>query len=199
MDFDPTSDGQTPIDDISGLRDRSLRTQSQLNEAEAENIRTAVIRYLAVRPTRKAAPFDMGWFSKLHAEMFGRVWSWAGVFRKRELNIGSPPHLIGVHLQELVDDLNYWHGAGVPLLEQGVRLHHRSVQVHPFLNGNGRWARMLCNVWLRREGGPMIVWPDTTIGKTSTIRSEYLDALRAADRGDLSILLRLHERYAEAT
>ena len=41
MAFDAPIDGQTPIDDLSGLRLRGIRTQRELNAAEASNIRRA--------------------------------------------------------------------------------------------------------------------------------------------------------------
>lgn len=44
MAFGELIPGQTPIDDISGLRDRSITTQGALNAAEAENIRKAVLK-----------------------------------------------------------------------------------------------------------------------------------------------------------
>jgi Fic family protein len=70
------------------------------------------------------------------------------------------------------------------------------VHIHPFENGNGRWARFIANLWLHRHGKGPIAWPEETysLGE-STIRSEYLDAIKLADAGDLSSLLSLHRRY----
>ena len=39
-------EGATPIDDISGLKLSWIHTQSHLNRAEAENISSAVDKYL---------------------------------------------------------------------------------------------------------------------------------------------------------
>ncbi len=192
----PTLDGQTPLADLSGLRVRGIRTLAQLNAAEAENIRRATLRYLAAKPSRRKAPFDVSWMRRLHREMFGRVWQWAGTFRRSELNLGSPAAQIEVEMHQLADDLDAWDGSAMPMLEQAVRLHHRAVSVHPFLNGNGRWSRMLSNIWLRMHGAPPIEWPEPAIGATSEIRGVYLDAVRAADRGDFAALVELHARFA---
>ncbi len=73
-----TADGETPLADFDGLRKRHVRTRAQLAIVEAENVRHAVIRYLVAQPSRRIAPFDFGWMLRLHAEMFGEVWSWAG-------------------------------------------------------------------------------------------------------------------------
>jgi len=100
-----STDGETPLSDFDGLRKRRIRTRSQLAVAEAENIRRAVIRYLVAVPSRKVAAFDFGWMLRLHSEMFGDVWSWAGQIRDRSLSLGSDPAHIGEHLAQLCDDI----------------------------------------------------------------------------------------------
>ena len=73
--------------------------------------------------------------------------------RTAELNIGVPPHRIDVDLKNLMDDLAFWRESGeMDLIEQVARLHHRSVAIHPFLNGNGRWSRLLANIFLKQSG-----------------------------------------------
>jgi len=193
--LDPPIPGQTPLDDVSGLRIKSIRTTGELNAAEAENIRKAVIKYLATRPTARAARFDVAWLLRLHKQMFGDVWMWAGTLRTGQTNIGSAPHQIETDLHNLMADLEVWKKSGMPLAEQAARLHHAAVRIHPFPNGNGRWSRMLANIWLKLNGAEPTEWPETTIGTASTVRDEYLEAVRAADRGDISRLLALHEKF----
>lgn len=195
MPFDAGISGQTPIDDLSGLRDRSLRTQAQLNEAEAENIRRAMVRSLLAPPPDPAEDFSVPAMCALHRSMFGRVWEWAGQLRRRELKIGSPPRRIEVDLHGLAEDLQAWRTGAMPMEEQGARLHHRAVQIHPFQNGNGRWARLLANLWLRAHGAPLVEWPDAAVGAESVVRADYLRALRAADHGDLAPLRSLHRAH----
>lgn len=197
MAFDPVIPGQTPIDDISGLRDHTIRTQAALNGAEAENIRKVVLKYLIDRPARRAAPFDLPWLKQLHAEMFGDVWTWAGIVRKNDLNLGSRPFRIETDLQTLLDDLKAWSGGGMPFLEQSVRLHHGAVRIHPFQNGNGRWSRMVGNIWLRIHGQSIVEWPEQVIGGASQVREEYLRAVRMADQHDFKCLVSLHARFLE--
>ena len=43
----------------------------------------------------------------------------------------------------------------IDLSEQAVLLHHRAVQIHPFENGNGRWSRLLANIWLKKHAHPI--------------------------------------------
>jgi fido (protein-threonine AMPylation protein) len=125
--------------------------------------------------------------------MFGKVWAWAGLPRKVELNLGVPFIQVEARLHELLTNLRYWHA--MPLPEQAARLHHGAVTIHPFLNGNGRWSRMLANVWLKLHGSGPTEWPEQAVGDVSVIRSEYLDAIRAADRHEFAPLIELHTRY----
>jgi Fic-DOC domain mobile mystery protein B len=186
--------GETPID-VSGLKRKGIATRAELNRAEAENIRKAVVKYLAAKPSSRSAPFTHSWVKRLHKQMFGDVWKWAGEFRREDLNLGCNWHQIPLQLQALVDDLAFWEGQGDGPLMPAVRLHHRAVQIHPFLNGNGRWARMLANIWLKRHGHAITEWPEETIGTKSVVREEYIAAIRAADNGDEELLSELHRRF----
>lgn len=189
-------DGETPIDP-SHLKDRSIRTRPQLNAAEAQNMRKAHVKYLAARPSRRAAPFDYSWFCRVHQEMFGEVWHWAGQLRTGDLNIGVPWHQVSAQLMDLANDLSLWaKTADMTLVEQAARLHHRAVAIHPFYNGNGRWARLLANVWLYTHKGPITYWPEETISAGSPIRRRYLAAIRAADDGNYALLIELHEEFS---
>ena len=187
--------GETPLEDLSGLRVQGVTTKAALDALEAENVRRATLKYLASKPTRLQARFDVEWMLALHAEMFGRVWKWAGTVRTAETNIGARPRDIQVELHELQRDLMAWEESGMALEEQAVWLHHRAVQIHPFPNGNGRWARMLANIWLAVHDAEPIEWPDATIGTASAVRDEYLAAVRAADRGEYAGLEALHSRF----
>ena len=191
-----TLPGETPIDDISGLKARGVTTRSELNRMEAENIRKAVVKYLAARPTRHMARFDLPWVLQLHREMLGEVWTWAGTIRTSVTNIGIAPNQIEVGLAALLDDLAFWEEKGEDELYQAVVLHHRAVHIHPFENGNGRWARLLANIRLRLLGHQLTEWPEETIGAESVIRDEYIAAIKAADEGEYGPLWDLHGRFA---
>lgn len=196
MDGWETLPGETPIDDISGLRVEGITSRTELNEFEAENIRKAFVKYLAATPTRRTARFDLSWALDLHREMLGDVWKWAGEVRTTETNFGVPPREIECALKSLLDDLAFWDEHGFDLIEQAVMLHHRAAQIHPFRNGNGRWARLLSNIWLRLHDHQPTAWPEATIGTTSVIRDEYLSAIRAADEGVYARLITLQRKFS---
>lgn len=196
-DFAPIP-GETPIDP-SHLRDRSIRTRAELVKREFANIRRPIVRYLSSRPSRRLAPFTFDWMLTLHGEMLGEVWRWAGKTRTEDLNLGIRWQQIGPALLDLASDLAYWRKQPpFDLLEQSATLHYRAVAIHPFANGNGRWARLLANVWLAQHKHAVVRWPESDFStSTSPIRNAYLAACHAADAGDLAPLLALHRAHLE--
>lgn len=190
--------GQTPPDpdEQRWLRHPAdITTREQLNEAEAENILKADYKYMQGPISPRTAPFDEPWMRRLHKEMFGDVWRWACQYRNTQMNIGIDSWLIEEGVRNLCADLAFRRDTGMPWLEQGVLLPHRAVQIHPFRKGNGRWSRMVTNIWLRLHGRPALAWPVDIVEASSAIRGGYLDAVRAADGFDSGPLTDLHRRF----
>ena len=161
---------------------------------EAENIRKATVKYLAARPSERLAPFNFDWLLKFHKEMFGDVWSWAGKLRTTDLTLGTSWQNVPQEFGGLVFDIQAFSNDESQLLEQAVDIHYRAVRIHPF--ENGRWSRMLANIWLRRHGKAVIEWPEAKVGKqASDVRKEYISAIKAANSYDFQPLLELHKRF----
>jgi Fic-DOC domain mobile mystery protein B len=186
--------GETPIDDASGLLVADIQTRAQLSVVEAENIFKTLIKYLGEKPTVELAPFHLAWSKELHREMYGDVWAWAGEFRNKDFNFGVKWPLVQEKMHNLLEDLGMWKSSGMPLVEQAARLHHGAVSIHPFVNGNGRWSRMLTNIWLKLHDSPDVAWPEQLIGSNSPVRGEYIDALKKADAGDIDEFIAMHAR-----
>jgi len=184
----------TYIDDISGLKlDTSKQyTMNEIYLYEAKNITKATLKYLSAIPDKKLAPFSYEWFMILHKDMFGDVWDWAGKLRHAELSIGVKAYLVGIEIKKLVDDLEYWHEhKSFSVIEIASRIHHRAVQIHPFLNGNGRWSRMLANIYLKQNGLQPTKWNENLLSKENPHRDDYIKALKKADNGDYSDLIKI--------
>lgn len=73
--------------------------------------------------------------------------------------------------------------------EIGVRFHHRLVSIHPFPNGNGRFARLMTDVLLFNADQPLFSWGATTLTAPGQAREQYISALKAADERDLRPLI----------
>ncbi len=189
-------DDATPLDDISGLKlpNNKTYTLKEVYEAEANNIAIATLKYLSAPPSKKDAPFSYEWMQQLHYEMFGNVWDWAGKFRKVELSIGIKAYLVPTTLKELVDDIAFWDKHKTfDIYETATRIHHRAVQIHPFQNGNGRWSRMLANIYLRQNGLMPVKWQEELLSKENPKRDKYIQALKDADKADYANLINMHK------
>ena len=184
----------TYIDDISGLKlDTSKQyTIDEIYFYEAKNITQATLKYLSLVPDTKLASFDFEWFLTLHKDMFGDVWKWTGKLRQVELSIGVKAYLVSTEMKKLVDDLAFWEQNRIfDVIEIASRVHHRAVQIHPFLNGNGRWARMLANIYLKQNGLQPTKWNENLLSKENLHRDDYIKALKKADAGDYRDLIEL--------
>ena len=191
-------DGDTPFDG-SGLKIKSIKTRRQLNEAEFESILRVTEKYLLSKPSHKLAPFTFGWLLDLHREMLGSIWSWAGEIRTTQKNIGVSPEIVTAELGVISIESEKRHcETGELVIATAAEFHHRAVWVHPFEDGNGRWARLLANIWLMQHDQSVTIWPATDLRDTeSPIRGEYIAAMKQADLRNYGPLIDLHKKFSE--
>lgn len=189
----PGPPGSTPLDpdDAEGLRLTWVTTLGDLNAAEQANILAALRRPRWKRPTTEKL-LDDDALRRLHKDMLGNVWTWAGTYRRRETTPGIAPEQISVAVRNLVLDAAYWLDGDrpMPLDEAGCTFHHRLVQIHPFPNGNGRHARLVTDLLMRAKGAPPFTWGSGDLNVPGAARKSYIAALRAADQGDYAALSR---------
>ena len=186
-------DDATPLvpAERDGLKLTWITTRADLNAAEQDNIDAGAA--WAFR-SRRANILTVAFSIALHRQMFGQVWDWAGHYRTTERNIGIAPYRIGTETAQLFDDAAFWvANETYEPDELAVRLHHRLVFVHPFPNGNGRHARMMADLIIRRLGAPPFSWgsnrDDGVIHDIGELRKRYVSALRAADGNDYEPLI----------
>jgi len=181
-------DASTPLteEEREDLIPSYIALRPELNEAEQANILEAEEWAFA----RKRDVLDERFLTGLHKRMFGRVWRWAGKFRKTERNIGIDAYRITVELRQLLDDCRYWIEHGTYESDEiAARFHHWLVLIHPFPNGNGRHARIATDLLLVSMGRPRFTWGRVNLVDPGETRQRYVDALRAADHHDIGPLL----------
>lgn len=85
----PIGDGHTELseEDRLGLIPTYIATRGELFDAEQRNIAEALLRR---RPSLQQL-LDDKYLRDLHQAMFGRVWEWAGRYRRTKTNIGIDP------------------------------------------------------------------------------------------------------------
>lgn len=184
-------DGATPLDpdDLNGLKFRHVSTRGELDQLEQAGITEGMVW---LDKQKNPDVLSEAFVLELHKRLFGRVWKWAGTFRRTEKNIGVEPIQISVQLRQLLDDARYWieHGT-YSAKEIGARFHHKLVFIHPFPNGNGRHARIMADAVLTKLlNETAIDWAGGyRLEAMNERRNQYIAALRAADGHDFSALV----------
>lgn len=187
-------EGTTPLtpDDMLGLKHKHVGTREQLNELEAANILQGQMWASTLKKPTLDSIFDRDFVTNLHKALFGDVWEWAGTFRQRELNIGIDPKNISVDLHNFLEDAKCWvEFKHYDNLELSARIQHRLVQIHPFVNGNGRHSRIFTDiVRVYLFGEKPIKWAYAKLENITEERSSYISGLRKADGGDFSVFIK---------
>jgi Fic family protein len=121
--------------------------------------------------------------------------NWAGRYRQSNVFITGTDHTppdasaVPFAMARLIN----WFGISRQKLhpiELAAKLHYQLVFIHPFLDGNGRTARLLMNVILMRKGYPLAI-----ILKND--RKKYYQVLQQADKNNYPPLIRFVARSVE--
>ncbi|NOY72292.1 MAG: Fic family protein, partial [Gammaproteobacteria bacterium] len=123
--------------------------------------------------------------------------SHAGVYRQENVLISGAEHLPPDHLllaEQMSSLLTSYNDFSGHSLERAARLHTDFVKIHPFVDGNGRTARLLMNLDLMRSGLLPIIIKVTdrlvyyeALDKAHT-KNEYDDFLRLSVNAELEAL-----------
>ncbi len=117
---------------------------------------------------------------RIHEAVTAGILEDAGKYRTKNVRItGStktPPDWSKVTklMDDLIKTIAHYKNHTV---EIAAILHHRFVEIHPFIDGNGRVSRLLTNLYLLAHGYPPVVLKIEDRGK-------YYRFLRAADAGN---------------
>lgn len=127
-------------------------------------------------------------YEKIDAAHAG-VWRPVRVFLSgSRRKLPSPDAVPGL----MEDFVRWWNEAEGTLhpVEFAARVHLRFVLVHPFVDGNGRLARLLMNLALLRAGWPMAFVPPI-------LRADYITALSNAGRSPAAFIRFIRDRVVE--
>jgi len=106
----------------------------------------------------------------------------SGKYRTENVRIGgsktSPPSYLKILklMEEFISEVN---SLKLHPIKMATFIHFRLVAIHPFLDGNGRVARLVTNLYLISKGYPPIVLKKED-------RRTYYSVLQKADNGNLS-------------
>ena len=165
------------------------------DQAEARNLSQALdfLEELAGNPDTPITESDI---RQLHGFVLSGLSDEAGAYRSVPVAISGsdypPPGPESVRVE--MADFGQWLSsvstpggdafAGVSGLVDAAAAHTWFVTIHPFIDGNGRVARLLMNLLLMRHGYPIAI-----ISKEDRLR--YYDALEFSQASDLTPFIRL--------
>lgn len=149
--------------------------------SQAQTLTQLDIRNLNRLSMTKSRPEDAGVYRSVSVQPAGA-----------EVNPYADPWDIAGKMAELVDWANEEQDK-LHLVDYAAQLHWRFVIIHPFIDGNGRTARLLMNLALTEHGYPVV-----NIQPNKESRLHYMEVLEACDRdGSADKLTDLIADYAE--
>ena len=134
--------------------------------------------------TARSEPFDVSEdiVLRLHRLFYNKIdYEKAGTYRSERVFITGTeympplPEEIPMHMQTFISELKKKWETTHPIVLSAFA-HQKLVDIHPFIDGNGRTARLLMNLIVINRGYQIISIPPI-------LRAEYIDALEAARRG----------------
>jgi Fic-DOC domain mobile mystery protein B len=169
----------------------SLSTRAQLNEIEALALNAARVWAMRAPVLQRKDILSEAFARELHRRMFAAVWRDAGRYRTAPRMPGWEPGQIAEGVRMSLDDAEGWlRFSNYSVHESAVRIHHRLVAVCPWANGNGRHARLVADVVVASHGEEPLTWGRRSgLVEAGPARLRYLDAVKAADSGNMGPLL----------
>ncbi|WKY06126.1 hypothetical protein Q1695_006379 [Nippostrongylus brasiliensis] len=120
----------------------------------------------------------------------------AGRIRTTQVFVGRFTPVAPEYVREQLDDFVEWlrdpRTLEMSPIERAAIAHYKLVVVHPFVDGNGRTARLLLNLILMRAGFPPVILPVES-------RAEYYATLHTANLGDLRPFVRYIAKHTDNT
>lgn len=127
-----------------------ISSREKLNEEEARGIfKAEEFMYDLDESVEISIPLTL----QLHEIAFGHLYDWAGKWRTNDFKVGQhiPPlyQEVPTLMYQFFDELSF-KISNISDRETTISTiaytHHQMVKIHPFINGNGRTARLLSNL-----------------------------------------------------
>lgn len=176
----------------------TIAGKSLKDQAEAKNLSQA-LDFLEDLASDASLPISLHDIRQIHTLVLQGIDDSAGAYREIDVAISGsnyrPPNPIkvGPEMQELTKWLAETTSTGdFAVVSTAAALHAWFAQIHPFVDGNGRTARLLMNLLLMRAGYPISVI-------TQEDRSRYIEALEESQASDLTPFIALLLEAIEET
>lgn len=135
-----------------------LRSAEDIALSEFEGFLKAEI--ILTEKLSSRTKFDVSYILKIHKLSLGHLYSFAGKYRDVNLSKGGFPFAAAKFLPETMNTFNddvlskllKEYKNRQQLVSDIAKVHGELLFIHPFREGNGRTARILANLMLRKQG-----------------------------------------------
>lgn len=135
-----------------------LKTEKEINESEFEGFLKAEIYFTEKLSAR--TKFDLKYILGLHKMALSHLYSFAGKYRDVNMSKAGFPFAAAKFLQEtmtefeseILSKLKNKYESQEDLIKDVAIVHGELLFIHPFREGNGRAARLLANLMIRKAG-----------------------------------------------
>ncbi|GEO69894.1 Fic family protein [Levilactobacillus acidifarinae] len=160
---------------VAGATVRDTLDAINLNTAYLAVMKPTVVPALTITTIQEINRLILGPVYQLRHPMVGyrTVPAWP-------CGLETHPYMLPQRLEPAMVEFETWLDGSVGKISPvllAVQLHRRLVTIHPFLDGNGRTARLLMNLMLTQAGYP-------SVNLHPTVRTAYLERLELARCGN---------------
>jgi len=137
---------------------KNLTQAEEIAEAEFEGFLTAEI--MLTEQLTSATRFTCQYIRNIHKLALGELYSFAGKYRTVNMSKGGflfptalfIPQSMQIFENEILNQLPDFYETKEQLIKDVARVHGELLFIHPFREGNGRTARILGNLMVRKQG-----------------------------------------------
>ncbi|MBX3468930.1 MAG: Fic family protein [Planctomycetes bacterium] len=171
--------GCAPTDVLTGEDGKEYEAEVALGHARA--LKGMVLM------ARSDAPLSHDSIRALHQALMGELLLSAGEYREctlryKGLLIASPPDRLQERMEWFVGLVNSGLKKSTDPHKLSWRIHHEFITLHPFIEGNGRMARLLLNMVRLRRGLDLTIVPFENRDKYSRAIIEFQQQKIQRDR-----------------
>lgn len=135
-----------------------ITSQEDIAEAEFEGFLTAEI--VLTEHLTNQTKFNCRYIKEIHKQALGHLYDFAGKYRTVNMSKGGflfpSARFISESMQlfedEILSRLSDSYPGKTALIKDIAQVHGELLFIHPFREGNGRTARLLANLMVRKQG-----------------------------------------------
>jgi len=195
--FEPGSRDRV-LSNLLGIR--SVREMQRVESTELVSVTRK-----AIDGTGADQRLTADYIRRLHQVWLAKIYPWAGQYRGVNLSKGDFPFAAASQIPRLMEklerqQLHEYTPCRVGPCGDEVQLglaavHVELVLIHPFRDGNGRWARLVATLMALQAGLP----PLDFSGVKGREKQRYFQAVHAAVAGNLAPMMFVFERVIART